>query len=116
MDPMTLAMIAGLLLMFYFMMIRPENKKKKQLAELRNSITAGDEVTTIGGMIGKVVHTNETSVTFETGEDRVRIKVARWAISNKEGADTPKAGAGKTDKNDAKAETAALEQEAEAEK
>lgn len=66
---------------FYFFLIRPENKKKKQLSEMRNALTVGDEIVTIGGMMGKIVQVTEETVTFETGEDRVRIQIAKWAIS-----------------------------------
>ena len=74
-------MIVVMIAIFYFFMIRPENKKKKKLAEMRNSLAVGDTVTTIGGIFGKVVSVSEEKITFETGEDRVRIQVARWAIS-----------------------------------
>ncbi len=73
---MMIAMIA----VFYFFMIRPENKKKKKTDEMRNSLSIGDEITTIGGMIGKIVQVTEDTVTFETGEDRVRIQTKKWAI------------------------------------
>ena len=73
---MLLAMIA----VFYFLMIRPENKKKKKTEEMRNNLSLGDEITTIGGITGKVVQVTEDTVTFETGEDRVRIQVKKWAI------------------------------------
>jgi preprotein translocase subunit YajC len=66
---------------FYFFLIRPENKKKKQLTEMRNAISLGDDIVTIGGIMGKVVQVTEETITFETGEDRVRIQVAKWAIS-----------------------------------
>jgi preprotein translocase subunit YajC len=72
---------------FYFFLIRPENKKKKKISEMRNELAVGDEITTIGGMIGKIVSIKDDTITFETGEDRVRIQVMRWAISNK-GRDT----------------------------
>ena len=78
----SIIMIAVLLVVFYFFLVRPENKKKKKLEQMRNEIKAGDEITTIGGMLGKVVSVKDDSITFETGEDRVRIQVARWAISN----------------------------------
>jgi preprotein translocase subunit YajC len=68
---------------FYFFLIRPENKKKKQAEEMRSSIAVGDEVTTIGGLVGKVVAVKENFIVFETGEDRVRIQVTKWAISSK---------------------------------
>ena len=64
-------MIAALIVIFYFFMIRPENKKKKKLQEMRDSLSVGDEITTIGGMLGKVVDVSKDTVTFETGEDRV---------------------------------------------
>jgi len=65
---------------FYFLMMRPEQKRKKKTAEMRNSLEVGDEVTTIGGIVGKVVQVKDENITFETGEDRVRIKVMKWAI------------------------------------
>ncbi len=77
----TILMVVVLVVVFYFFMIRPENKKKKKLQEMRDSLKPGDEITTIGGIMGKVVDVSKDSVTFETGEDRVRVKVAKWAIS-----------------------------------
>ena len=62
---------------FYFFLIRPENKRKKKLNDMRNNISLGDEIVTIGGIMGKVVQ-----VTFETGEDRVRLQVTKWAVSS----------------------------------
>ena len=76
--------IVLLVLMFallYFFMIRPENKRKKQAQAMRDSLTVGDEITTIGGMTGKLVQITEDTVTFETGEDRVRIQIKKWGIS-----------------------------------
>ena len=66
---------------FYFMLIRPENKKKKQAEEMRKNLSVGDKITTIGGMVGKIVDVSGDLITFETGEDRVRIQVTKWAIS-----------------------------------
>ena len=74
-------MIVVMVGIFYFFMIRPENKKKKKLAEMRSSLSTGDTITTIGGIFGKVVAVADDKITFETGEDRVRIQVAKWAIS-----------------------------------
>lgn len=74
-------MIVLMFAIFYFMIIRPENKKKKKTEEMRSSLSVGDEITTIGGMIGKIVQVTEDTVTFETGEDRVRIQIKKWAIS-----------------------------------
>ncbi len=74
-------MIVLLFVVFYFFLIRPENKKKKQLQQMRSALQVGDQITTIGGMVGKVVSIKDDMITFETGEDRVRIQVMRWAIS-----------------------------------
>jgi len=73
--------IVAMIAIFYFFMIRPEQKKKKKLAEMRDSLSTGDTVTTIGGIYGKVVAIDDDKVTFETGEDRVRIQITRWAVS-----------------------------------
>ena len=77
----SIIMILVLLAVFYFFMIRPENKKKKKAEEMRNSLSVGDKITTIGGMVGKIVDVSGDLITFETGEDRVRIQVTKWAIS-----------------------------------
>ena len=74
-------MVVVMVGIFYFFMIRPENKKKKKLAEMRNSLAVGDSITTIGGIIGKVVSISDEKITFETSEDRVRVQVAKWAVS-----------------------------------
>lgn len=78
-----MTLMLPLILMFvlmYFIMIRPENKRKKKAEEMRNNLSLGEEITTIGGMTGKIVQVTEDTVTFETGEDRVRIQVKKWAI------------------------------------
>ena len=67
----------------YFLMIRPENKKKKALQEMRNEIKPGDVVLTIGGIMGNVCHVKEESLVLEVGEDRVRLEVTKWAISTR---------------------------------
>ena len=74
-------MIVLLFAVFYFFLIRPENKKKKKAEEMRNSLSVGDKITTIGGMVGKIVDISGELITFETGEDRVRIQVTKWVIS-----------------------------------
>ncbi|MBR5490640.1 MAG: preprotein translocase subunit YajC [Oscillospiraceae bacterium] len=77
----SIIMIVVLIVVFYFFLIRPENKKKKKAEEMRNSLEGGDKITTIGGLVGKIVHISGDLITFETGEDRVRIQVTKWAIS-----------------------------------
>lgn len=70
-----------LVVFFYFFMIRPENKKKKEAQKMRDELAVGDKVTTIGGMVGKVVNIKDDTITFETGEDRVRVQIMKWGIS-----------------------------------
>ena len=81
----SIIMIVIIFAVFYFLMIRPENKRKKKAQEMRDGVEVGDKIVTIGGMIGKVVHVSADRLTFETGEDRVRIEVAKWAVSSNEG-------------------------------
>lgn len=68
----------------YFLLIRPSTKKKKEEDQMRNSLTIGDEVTTIGGIVGKIVSIKDDSENFiiETGSDRNKIKVKKWAVAS----------------------------------
>jgi len=79
---MTIIYFAVILAVFYFLLLRPEQKRKKQAEEMRNSLKLGDEITTIGGIIGIIVDLTDNTVTIETSEDRVRVTLARWAISS----------------------------------
>ena len=74
-----------ILLVMYVMMIVPERKRKKAAQEMRDNIEVGDKIITIGGLVGKVVHVSADRITFETGEDRVRIEINKWAVSTNEG-------------------------------
>ena len=74
-------MLVAMFAIFYFLIIRPENKRKKKTEEMRSSLSIGDEITTIGGIVGKIVQVTEDTITFETGEDRVRIQAKKWAVS-----------------------------------
>lgn len=79
----TIIMVGYMLLIFgtlYMFMIRPEKKRKKKLEEMRDTLSVGDQVTTIGGIVGKIVHIKSDFVVMETSEDRVRIEIAKWAI------------------------------------
>lgn len=80
MGSMLIPMVA-LVAIFYFLMIRPESKKKKQAEEMRNNIKVGDNVTTIGGVVGDVCHVKDDIVVIEVGADRVRLEFNKWAIS-----------------------------------
>ena len=74
-------MLVAMFAIFYFMIIRPENKRKKKTEEMRSSLSVGEEITTIGGITGKIVQITEDTITFETGEDRVRIQIKKWGVS-----------------------------------
>ncbi len=76
-------MIVVMIAVFYFFLIRPENKKKKQAEEMRSSLSVGDQITTIGGIVGRIVAVKSETIVFETSEDRVRMEVTKWAISSK---------------------------------
>lgn len=71
----------------YFFMIRPENKKRKEAENMRNSLAVGDVITTIGGIVGTICAVKEKTIVIETGADRVRIEFTKWAVSSK-GAET----------------------------
>ncbi len=83
----TLLMLAVMGGLFYFMLIRPENKRKKEAEATRNSISVGDQVTTIGGIIGTVVNVKEDKFVMETSADQVRVEFAKWAVSTNDTAD-----------------------------
>ena len=103
----TIIMIVVMIAMVYFMMIRPENKRKKEAEATRESIKNGHKVTTIGGIVGVVVDVKEDSFVMETSADRVRIEFKKWAISTNDTADEEaKAAAKKAQEERAKAKAA----------
>ena len=73
-------MMVGLFALMYFMTIRPQKKRQKEEQEMRNAIEVGDEITTIGGICGKVVTVKENHLIIETGADRNRMQITRWAV------------------------------------
>ena len=77
-----LIMIVIMVAIFYFMLIRPENKRKKEAEQMRNSLKKGDWLTTIGGLYGKVVAITDRTVVLETSEDRVRVEFLKSAIGS----------------------------------
>ena len=80
---MNIVIMMVLLVGMYFLMIRPGTKRKKQEDEMRNNIQIGDEITTIGGIIGRVVAIKDENESFiiETGVDRSKLKIKKWAIA-----------------------------------
>ena len=83
----TVVMLVLMLAIFYFMLIRPENKRKKEAEEMRSAIRKGDKIVTIGGIVGTVVDVKEKNIVVETSADQVRIELAKWAVSSNETAD-----------------------------
>lgn len=79
-----IVLYAAIFLALYFFLIRPNSKRKKQEAELRNNLEIGDEITTIGGIVGRVVaiKEEEDEIIIETGSDRCKLKMKRWCISS----------------------------------
>lgn len=81
----TLSMVVVIGLMFvamYFFMIRPQRKKEKEAREMRDNLVVGDEITTIGGIVGRVVSIKEDTLVIETGADREKIRIKKWAIQS----------------------------------
>ena len=101
--PMLLIMVA----VFYFMIIRPENKRKKEAEQMRSTLKKGDKVVTIGGITGTVVDVKDNKFVLETGADQVRIEFEKWALSSNEtAAEAKKAEAKKAQEAKAKAKAA----------
>ena len=82
MDYTSILMIVVMIAVFYFLLIRPENKRKKEAEEMRNSLKKGDWLTTIGGIYGRVVAITDRTVVIETSEDRVRMEFIKSAIGS----------------------------------
>ena len=103
----TVIMLVLMVAVFYFMLIRPENKRKKEAEQMRGAIQTGDKITTIGGIIGTVVNVKEDKIVIETSADQVRMELAKWAVStNETAAEAKKAEAKKAQEAKAKAKAA----------
>lgn len=87
MDYMTIIILVVMIAIFYFMLIRPENKRKKEAEAMRSGLQVGDVITSIGGIVGTICAVKENTIVIETGADRVRIEFTKWAVSSK-GAQT----------------------------
>ena len=103
----SIIMMVAMVAIFYFMLIRPENKRKKEAEQLRSTLKNGDKITTIGGITGVVVDIKDDKFVIETGADRVRIEFEKWALStNKTGEERAKEEAKKAAEAKAKAKAA----------
>lgn len=78
----TILMLIVMVAIMYFLMIRPENKRKKKAQEMRDSLKKGDVITSIGGIIGKIVSVGKDTIVIETSDDRVRMELTKWAVSS----------------------------------
>ena len=86
----SIIMMALIIVVFWFFIIRPQRKKDKETAKMRSELQVGDEIVTIGGIIGIIVSMKEDSLVIETGSDRSKVRLARWAISGKNTTAEPK--------------------------
>ena len=86
MDFTMIIMLVAMLGVFYFMLILPENKRKKEAEQMRSSLKEGDQITTIGGVVGTVVSIKEDRIVIETSADQVRIELMKWALSTNDTA------------------------------
>ncbi len=99
--------LVAMVAVFYFMMIRPENKRKKEAENMRSSVKVGDRITTIGGIVGTVVNVKDDKIVIETSADQVRMELAKWALStNETAAENAKAEAKKAQEAKAKEKAA----------
>ena len=100
-------MLVAMFAIFYFMLIRPENKRKKEAEQMRSTVKKGDKIVTIGGIVGTVVDVKENRIVIETSADQVRVELEKWAISSNEtAAEAAKAQAKKDQEAKAKAKAA----------
>ena len=103
----SIIMLVVMFAVLYFLMIRPENKRKKEAEQMLSAVKVGDEITTIGDIIGTVVSVKDDKFVMETSADQVRIELAKWAISsNDTAAAAAKAEAKKRQEEKAKAKAA----------
>ena len=77
----SIGMIVLIFVVFYFFAIRPQKKQERAQSEMRNSLTVGDEITTIGGIIGKIVSIKEETCVIESAHDRTKIRILKTAVS-----------------------------------
>ncbi len=77
---MTVGMLVVMVAVFYFMIIRPQKKQEKETQKMLDALTPGDTISTVGGIIGVVLKVKDDMVLIETGADRTRIQIAKWAV------------------------------------
>lgn len=83
-NTISLLMMLVLFAVFYFVLIRPQRRKDKQIQEMRKSLKVGDNIVTIGGIYGRVVRIKDDILVVQSGSDRTKLEFARWAVSSVE--------------------------------
>jgi preprotein translocase subunit YajC len=78
---LSLVMIVAMIALFYFFMWRPQKKQEKETKAMRDGLAVGDEITTIGGIIGRVVSIKEETCVIETSHERTKIRILKTAVS-----------------------------------
>jgi preprotein translocase subunit YajC len=81
MNYLQIGFIVLIFVVMYLLMIRPQRKREKQINEMRAALKAGDSITTIGGIKGKIVSVKDDSLILQIGSDKLKIEIMRWAIS-----------------------------------
>ena len=79
-----LILLAVMLVAMYFLMIRPQRKRQKEEQKMRDDIRVGDQITTIGGICGRVLNVKEEQLVIETGADRSKMTIKKWAVQSNE--------------------------------
>jgi preprotein translocase subunit YajC len=70
-----------LIVIMYFLLIRPQRKREKSVNEMRKGLQVGDEIITIGGICGKIVKTKDETIIIQVGADKVKFEMMRWSVS-----------------------------------
>ena len=78
---MPIILMVGVIVLMYFFIMRPQKKQEKETQNMRDSLQVGDEITTIGGIIGKIISIKGETVMIETGHDRTKIRILKSAVS-----------------------------------
>ncbi len=76
----TIIMLVAFIAIFYFMIYRPQKKQEKETANMRDNLQIGDEISTTGGILGRVIKIKDDIVTIETGSDKNKLKIFKWAV------------------------------------
>ncbi len=79
---MSIILIVAMIVMFYFLVLRPQKKQEKEISKMLEELSVGDEITTIGGIIGEIVSIKDETVLIESSRDRTRIRILKGSIKS----------------------------------